>query len=97
MKYVFYAREFGWTPEQVDGLPLSLEPWILPIQGVIEADIARRDLAPGCRGNQGRSQGQANRSLALAFLVQSLVSRRASRRYRRRPGCLHGRADDVRG
>ncbi len=43
MKYVFYAREFGWTPEQVDGLPLSLEPWILPIQGVIEADIARRD------------------------------------------------------
>jgi hypothetical protein len=42
LDYVIYAREFGWTPDQVDNLPLAIEPWILPIHGVIEDDITRR-------------------------------------------------------
>lgn len=40
--YVIYARRFGWTPAQVDELPISVESWILPIDDAIEADIAAR-------------------------------------------------------
>lgn len=43
--YVIYARRFGWTPAEVDSLPISVEPWILPIDDAIEADIARRQEA----------------------------------------------------
>lgn len=39
---MIYAREFGWTPAQVDNLPLAVERWILPIHAVISDDIARR-------------------------------------------------------
>ena len=42
LNYVLYARAFGWTPEQVDALPISLEPYILPIDSAIGADIKRR-------------------------------------------------------
>jgi hypothetical protein len=42
LEYVVYARRFGWTPEQVDKLPLHLEPWFLPIDDAIEADISKR-------------------------------------------------------
>lgn len=37
-----YAEEFGWTPDQVDAIPLRLEPWIMPIHTAIQADITRR-------------------------------------------------------
>ncbi len=37
-----YAREFGWTPDQVDNLRLIDEPWLLPINGAFEAEISRR-------------------------------------------------------
>jgi hypothetical protein len=42
LKYVVYARAFGWTPNQVDALPLSIEPWVLPIDSAIEADLSNR-------------------------------------------------------
>jgi hypothetical protein len=44
-RYVAYAQKFGWTPAQVDDLPLHLEPWIFPVMNAIEADIARKDAA----------------------------------------------------
>jgi hypothetical protein len=34
-RYVVYAREFGWTPTQVDELPLTVEPWLLPIHNAL--------------------------------------------------------------
>jgi hypothetical protein len=42
LKYVVYARAFGWTPDQVDSLPISIEPWVLPIDAAIETDLANR-------------------------------------------------------
>jgi len=30
-EYVRYADRFGWTPDQVDDLPLTLVPWLLPL------------------------------------------------------------------
>jgi len=37
-----YAREFGWTPDQVDNLRLIDEPYLLPINSAFEAEISRR-------------------------------------------------------
>lgn len=34
-RYVIYAKEFGWTPTQVDELPLGVEPFLLPIYNAI--------------------------------------------------------------
>ena len=43
---MLYARAFGWTPEQVENIPVSKEHWLLPIDQAIEADIsARRERA----------------------------------------------------
>lgn len=44
LRYVEYAREFGWTPDQVDALPVHLEPWLLPINNVLKAANAKRGL-----------------------------------------------------
>lgn len=45
-RYVLYAREFGWTPQQVDEIPLIFEPWILPINSAItEAENYRIEKA----------------------------------------------------
>lgn len=45
MRYVQYARAFNWTPDQVDSIPLRLDPWLLPINAVIEKDCRRRQQA----------------------------------------------------
>lgn len=42
LAYVLYARAFGWTPDEVDNVPLRLEPYLLPIDAAIGADIKRR-------------------------------------------------------
>jgi len=42
LRYVMYAREFGWTPDQVDQLRLIDEPYLLPINTAFEGEIARR-------------------------------------------------------
>lgn len=42
LSYVLYARAFGWTPDQVDSIPLALEPYLLPIDAAIGSDIKRR-------------------------------------------------------
>lgn len=44
-RYVLYAREFGWTPAQVDEIPLTTEPWLLPIQKALneyEAEMEKK-------------------------------------------------------
>jgi hypothetical protein len=43
-RYVIYAREFGWTPAQVDELPLTVEPWLLPIHNAINEFVSEREL-----------------------------------------------------
>lgn len=42
---MLYAREFGWTPAQVDEIPLTIEPWIMPINSAIEEAIAAKQEA----------------------------------------------------
>lgn len=43
---MLYAREFGWTDEQVDNLPMTLEPWYLPISyAITKAENARQAAA----------------------------------------------------
>lgn len=34
-RYAVYMREFGWTPQQVDEIPLGIEVWLLPIFSAI--------------------------------------------------------------
>lgn len=34
-RYVAYADAFGWTPDQVDDLPLAVEPLMLPVFNLI--------------------------------------------------------------
>lgn len=41
-RYTLYAREFGWTPAQVDELPMSVEPWLLPISAEIDRVLQER-------------------------------------------------------
>ena len=40
-RYAWYARRFGWTPEQVEALPLSTADWLFPITGAIDAAEAK--------------------------------------------------------
>lgn len=59
-RYVIYAREFGWTPAEVDELPLAVEPWLLPIYNALieyenekqeeAAKVAREKARRGQRG-----------------------------------------------
>lgn len=45
-RYVLYAKEFGWTPAQVDEIPLHTEAWLLPILGALaEAEAAAMEKA----------------------------------------------------
>jgi len=45
-RYAAYARRFGWTPAQVDELPLVTEPWLFPIVSAMdEADARRQEQA----------------------------------------------------
>lgn len=37
-----YAREFGWSPDQVDAIPLRLDAWLMPINDAIENEIHSR-------------------------------------------------------
>lgn len=41
LDYVMYADRFGWTPAEVDAIPLTTEMWLLPVHDVIEG--VRRD------------------------------------------------------
>lgn len=42
LRYVIYAERFGWTPGQVNELPLAVEPWVLPISDALNAERERR-------------------------------------------------------
>jgi hypothetical protein len=35
-RYVAFARRFGWTPEQVDKIPLRVEGWIWPMMSALD-------------------------------------------------------------
>ena len=35
-RYVAYAERYQWTPDQVDMLPATVEPWILPIAATLD-------------------------------------------------------------
>ncbi len=41
-RYVLYADRFGWTPDQVDNLPLKFRRWCLPIANAIDEEHHRR-------------------------------------------------------
>lgn len=44
LTYAIYAKRFGWTPQQVDAMPLEVEQWMLPILSVIdEVEEKRRE------------------------------------------------------
>jgi hypothetical protein len=36
LNYAVYARRFGWTPKQVDEIPLDIESWLLPVMAIID-------------------------------------------------------------
>jgi hypothetical protein len=55
-RYVLYAREFGWTPAEVDELPLVIEPWLLPIHSAI-ADYENEQQAKAIKEAQ-QKKGQ---------------------------------------
>jgi hypothetical protein len=42
LRYVMFAERYGWTPDEVDNVPLYLEPWILPISDAIDEERERR-------------------------------------------------------
>jgi hypothetical protein len=42
MRYIVYAERFGWTPAQVDALPASIEPWLLPLHDLMRGDEGER-------------------------------------------------------
>jgi len=44
LRYVEYAREFGWTPDQVDALPVHLDLWLLPISNMLKVVNVRKGL-----------------------------------------------------
>jgi hypothetical protein len=40
---VWFAEHYGWTPDQVDKLPLHLSDWYMPISGAIAKERDRRE------------------------------------------------------
>jgi hypothetical protein len=38
--YVTYAKEFGWTPQQVDQLTIQQDEWLIPVAHAIDAQRA---------------------------------------------------------
>jgi hypothetical protein len=41
--YYLCAKEFGWTPEEVDNQPLSIVTWVLAISNAVkEVEIERQ-------------------------------------------------------
>jgi hypothetical protein len=54
-RYTIYAREFGWTPAQVDEIPLTIEPWIIPIHSAMN-DAERAAM------EQARKDAEAKRN-----------------------------------
>lgn len=36
LRYLLYADAFGWTPADVDALPVSVEPWLLPLHALVQ-------------------------------------------------------------
>lgn len=57
-----YAREFGWTPSQVDEIPLTVDPWLLPIHNILievenQKQIEAAKAAAEAKAKQARLQG----------------------------------------
>lgn len=44
-RYVWFAEMYGWTPDQVDSLPLRLSDSYMPISKAIAAERNRRQEA----------------------------------------------------
>lgn len=61
LRYVIYARKFGWTPEQVDAMPASVERWFFPIDAAIEADADRRIKAEQAAAAAAKQKGGRHR------------------------------------
>jgi hypothetical protein len=40
--YYLMADKFGWTPEQVDGLPANTADWLLAISTMVEKSKAEK-------------------------------------------------------
>jgi hypothetical protein len=38
--YVTYAKEFGWTPQQVDQLTIEQDEWLIPVAHAVDAQRA---------------------------------------------------------
>lgn len=36
LTYALYARKYNWTPQQVDEIPLDIEPWMLPVGALLD-------------------------------------------------------------
>lgn len=51
LTYRWFAKEYGWTPAQVDDLPLELMDWF----SIIEEASAR---AASLKQNQGKGGGR---------------------------------------
>jgi hypothetical protein len=43
VRYAVYADRFGWSPSQVDEIPLLTDAWLLPIANAIGAEKAVRE------------------------------------------------------
>lgn len=41
-RHALYAHRFGWTPDQVEQIPLTDDAWLLPICKAIDDELDRR-------------------------------------------------------
>lgn len=40
---MWFAEKYGWTPDVVDSLPLSISSYYMPIAGAIREEESRRE------------------------------------------------------
>jgi hypothetical protein len=57
-RHALYAHRFGWTPEQVDQMPLTDDAWLLPICNAIDAEVDKRNKKDAEKANKKGGQGR---------------------------------------
>jgi hypothetical protein len=57
LHYRWFAKIYGWTPEQVDGLPPEAIDWLPAIENAMDEATAMEQRAEEAR-NRGRGRGR---------------------------------------
>lgn len=61
LTYRWFARQYGWTPDQVDELPIEAWEWLPLIEQAADDASRLRQNTQGRTGGHGRANGARQR------------------------------------